>query len=106
MNELDKLKNHASDENVSELDGLKSHRENALNFIQLTQEYFNNKKHQELANGQEHPSEAPTTAKSKEILENLPLGDSASEVTTTASSTKRHSLARNDVMKKNQFSIT
>lgn len=102
---MDKLKNHASQENVKELDGLKNHRENGLNLIQLTEEYFNNKgfRHSNsLASDQEHLSEAPTTAKGKEILENIPQGVGASEVT-TASSAKRLSL-RSDVIKNKFFS--
>lgn len=106
MNELDKLKDHASDESVNELDGLKNHREKALNFIQLTQEYLNNKgfRHSDLAKSHQHPSEAPTTAKEKENLENIPLGDGASEVT-TVSSNKRPSSLRSDVMTKINFSF-
>lgn len=95
---MDKLKNHALDANVNDLDGLKNHREKALNLIQLTREYINNKG---LANSQ-NPSKAPSTSKDKEILENLPLNDDASEVT-TPSGVKMHAALKGDVRKKINF---
>ena len=93
---MEKLKNHASEQNVNELEKLKNNREKALNLIQLTQEYFGEHSNSRLAESQQ-PTNIPKTSKEKEVVENIPFKHSLSEVT-TAGNMRKFGLLRSDVI--------
>jgi hypothetical protein len=96
------------------LDKLKDHKE-ALNIVENLEDslkklhdshrhHHQNHNHQEEVAISQPSSESPTTARGKEILENLPLGDEANEITTTTTTSsvtkngqQRRSSMRSDV---------